>query len=291
MGLREQYRLPARRDAGYAMAGLLVAIAIMGITMSMIMPTWRTWAQREKEAELIFRGEQYLRAIELYQRRFAGAYPTDVQMLIDQRFLRKAYMDPMTGGEFEILTQGSVRIAPGQAQTGPGTFGVTTQPQQSGSFTRVDQDTGTGSAPTPFTEAARGINEGAGGIVGVVSSSTETSMALYNQRNRYDEWLFVYLPQAAQPGLATGVPGQDGGVVQPGLGSGVRGGQGGGGQPGLDRAFGGAGAPTLQLGGGARDREGRGGQRPGVGAPRGDGPGVSGRRPGGPGVPSIGSRR
>ncbi len=64
------------------MAGLLVAIAIMGITMSMIMPTWRTWAQREKEAELIFRGEQYMRAIELYQRRFAGAYPTDLDALV-----------------------------------------------------------------------------------------------------------------------------------------------------------------------------------------------------------------
>ena len=216
MGLREQHRPRARRDAGYAMAGLLVAIAIMGITMSMVMPTWRTWTQREKEAELIFRGEQYVRAIELYQRRFAGAYPTDVDALVEQRFLRHAYMDPMTGGEFEMLTQASVRATPIQAPPGAGTPSVT-QPQQSGSITRVDQDRGTGSSPTPFTEAARGINQGDGGIIGVVSSSTETSMALYNQRNRYDEWLFVYLPQAAQPGLGTGVPGQAGGA-RPGLG-------------------------------------------------------------------------
>ena len=64
------------------MAGLLVAIAVMGVTLSMVMPTWSTWAKREKEAELIFRGEQYMRAIELYQRRFAGAYPTDVDALM-----------------------------------------------------------------------------------------------------------------------------------------------------------------------------------------------------------------
>ena len=251
------------------MAGLLVAIAVMGVMMSIAMPTWRTWAQREKEAELVFRGEQYMRAIELYQRRFAGAYPTDIQLLIDQRFLRKAFTDPMTGSEFEILTQGSVRAAPIQAPPGAGTPGVP-QPQQSGSVTRVDQDRGTGASPAPFTEAARGMNQGGGGggIIGVVSSSTETSMALYNQRDRYDEWLFVYLPQAAQPGLVTGVPPQ-GGAVQPGLGG----------------ALGGFGDVTGQPGGGARGRGGRGSQQPGVGAPRGDGPGVSGRRPDGPGRP------
>ncbi len=250
------------------MAGLLVAIAVMGVTMSMVMPTWRTWAQREKEAELMFRGEQYMRAIELYQRRFAGAYPTDMQLLIDQRFLRKAFTDPMTGGEFEILTQGSLRAEPIQAPPGAGTPGVS-QPQPFGSVTRADQDRGTGASPAPFTEAAAGMNQGGGGggIIGVVSSSTETSMALYNGRNRYDEWLFVYLPQAAQPGLGTGVPPQ-GGAVQPGLGG----------------AFGGFGDVTGQPGGGAQDRGGRGGQQPGVGAPRGEGPGVSGRRPGGPGV-------
>jgi len=232
----------------------------MGITMSMIMPTWRTWAKREKEAELIFRGEQYMRAIELYQRRFAGAYPTDVDALIDQRFLRKAYLDPMTGGEFEILTQASVRAAPGQDPPGGGTPGVS-QPRQLGSVTRTSQERGRGASPSPFTEAARGISEGGGGIIGVVRGSTETSMALYNQRNRYDEWLFVYLPQAAQPGVGTGVPPQGGGAGMPRQGSGV--------QPGLGGAFGGFGDNTGQPGG----------------TPRADGPGVSGRQPGGASVP------
>ena len=280
MGLRKQYRPPARRDAGYAMAGLLVAIAVMGIVMSTIMPSWRTWAKREKETELIFRGEQFMRAIELYQRRFAGAYPTDMQMLIDQRFLRKAYTDPMTdGGEFGILTQASMRAAPGQARPVPGTDGATEQ-QPFGSITRVDRTTRTGASPTPFTEAARGMSEGGGGIIGVVSRSTETSMALYNGRDRYDEWLFVYLAQSAQPGIGTGVPGQRGGVL-----------------PGIGGAFGRFGDITGQPGEDARGRGGRGGrgpdrgaQRPGVGPPRGDGPGVSGQRPGGPGV-SLGQPR
>ena len=253
------------------MAGLLVAIAVMGITMSMVMPTWRTWAKREKEAELIFRGEQYMRAIELYQRRFVGAYPTDVEALIDQRFLRKAFTDPITGGEFEILTQASLQATPIEAPPETGLRGVAS----------VDRNSGTGSSRAPLTEAAAGMAQGAGGIIGVVSSSTETSMALRNGRNRYDEWLFVYLPQAGQPGLgAAGAPPQGGGV-QPG--------------PGLGGAFGGIGGFTGQPGGDARGRPGRGGQgpgrggqRPGAGAPPADGPGLSGRQPDGPGA-SIGT--
>ena len=178
MGLHEQYRRRGREwDAGYAMAGMLVAIAVMGIVMSMVMPAWRTWVQREKEAELIFRGEQYMRAIELYQRQFVGAYPTDMEMLVEQRFLRRTYVDPMTGGDFEILTQGAVSAAPGQALSVGGEAGVIQQPQQAMTLSRVDQASGAASSPTPFSEAAAGINEGAGGIIGVVSRSTGTAMA------------------------------------------------------------------------------------------------------------------
>ncbi len=239
------------------MAALLVAIAIMGIVMAMIMPTWRTWTKREREAELIFRGEQYKRAIELYQRQFAGAYPTDMKALVDERFLRKLYTDPMTnGGTFEILTQASVRAAPGQATPVAGMPGLSQQQQFTG-VTRVDQDT---LSRTPFSRAARESNEGSGGIIGVVSSSTEASMALYDGRDRYDEWLFVYLPQAAQPGLATGVPGQ-GGRVESTIGDGLFLG---------DRP-----------GGGARGRgnqgPSQGDQRPAAGAPRANGPGPSGQ--------------
>ena len=49
-------RRDSRSERGYAMAGLLVAIGIMSILMSVAMPPWRTYAKREKEAELLFRG-------------------------------------------------------------------------------------------------------------------------------------------------------------------------------------------------------------------------------------------
>ena len=261
MGLRERYRATGRNtDAGYAMAGMLVAIAILSVVMSMILPTWNTWAQREREAELIFRGEQYMRAIELYQRRFAGTYPTEIEALVDQRFLRKAYTDPMTrGSEFQILTQASVAAAVVEAQPAAGARGVA-ESQPFGSVAPVDQDTGTNS---PFSEAARGIGEGGGGIVGVVSTSTDTSKREYNGRTRYDEWLFVYLPQAAQPGLATGGPGD-----APGQGGGVR--------PGVGNSFGGPGPGAVrgQPGNDTRGPGGRGGQGQGVRQPAGGQPGA-----------------
>ncbi len=63
-------------DRGYAMAALLVSIGVMMVLMSVAMPVWRHEVQREKEAELIFRGEQYARAINLYQRKMGpGNFP------------------------------------------------------------------------------------------------------------------------------------------------------------------------------------------------------------------------
>jgi len=63
-------------------------------------------AKRQMEEELIFRGEEYTRAIQKYQRRFA-VYPSSVDQLVSTnslRFLRRAYKDPITGKEFRLIT-------------------------------------------------------------------------------------------------------------------------------------------------------------------------------------------
>ena len=111
----EQYRETARHtEFGYAMAGLLVAIGALGLLLSMAMPTWQTFVKREKEAELVFRGGQYARAITLYGEQFAGAFPPNVETLVEGRFLRKAYTDPMTkDGEFEVITLDTLQNIPG----------------------------------------------------------------------------------------------------------------------------------------------------------------------------------
>ena len=99
---------PRRGERGYAMAALLVTLAAMSVVLGMAMPVWRTVVQREKEEELVFRGRQYARAIQLYQRKYAAAYPASLDLLVEQKFLRKKYKDPITNGEFEILYQGTL---------------------------------------------------------------------------------------------------------------------------------------------------------------------------------------
>src|SRR5262245_38118626 len=93
-----------RDDAGYAMAALLVGMAIMAVFLSVALPAWRTMIQREKEAELIFRGQQYARAIMLFQRKYANTFPPNLDILLSEHFLRKKYKDPMTAdGEFQLV--------------------------------------------------------------------------------------------------------------------------------------------------------------------------------------------
>src|SRR5215203_7513403 len=92
----------SRSEAGYAMAALLVAMALMAVMMSVAMPVWRQAAQREKEAELVWRGQQYDRALQLYRRKSGVPGAPNLDVLIQQKFLRKKYKDPITGGDFEL---------------------------------------------------------------------------------------------------------------------------------------------------------------------------------------------
>ena len=88
------------------MAALLVAMSVMAIMLSAAMPVWSNMIRRDKEEELIFRGTQYARAINQYQRKFASASPPSLDVLIEQRMLRKKFRDPLSpnkDGEFQLL--------------------------------------------------------------------------------------------------------------------------------------------------------------------------------------------
>lgn len=226
-----QGQAPGRCD-GYAMAALLVAIGVMGVMLSVAMPAWRTIAKREKEEELIFRGMQYSRAVGLFQRKYAAAYPPDLDTLIKGKFLRKKYKDPMAGdGEFQVLYQVNV-AAGGQVVTGrEGARGNPAVRDQR--LSQFGPQAGTGQGPG-----------GRGGILGVVSKSTDKSLRQWNGRSYYNEWQFIYVPNAMQPGMGgSGGPGGTNRGQGPGFpGMGGRGGQGRGmGPGGQGRGMGGRG--------------------------------------------------
>ncbi len=85
------------RCSGYAFVVLMIAMTVMLIALAAALPSVYRESQREKEEELIFRGNEYARAIYLFQRQFQR-FPKSVDELIrtnNIRFLRHAYKDPM----------------------------------------------------------------------------------------------------------------------------------------------------------------------------------------------------
>jgi type II secretory pathway pseudopilin PulG len=204
------------------MAALLVGLSVMSVLMGMALPVWSHMVKREKEEELIWRGQQYARAVGLFQRKFANAYPPTLDVLVEQKFLRKKYKDPITNDDFQLIPAGGGAPmpgmgaafgaqAPGMMGGGPaggfgGRGGIT---PSSGPGTEQQQRPG--GAVTPAVAGAGNINLG---ISGVVSKSKDTSIKIYNGRQKHNEWAFVYM-QTAQaisppggPGAFPGMPGQ-----------------------------------------------------------------------------------
>ncbi len=157
------------------MVAMLVAIAISAVWMAAALPSWRQQAMREKEAELIYRGEAIARAIYLYRQKNGQALPPNLDVLVTQRFLRKKYKDPITDKDFVIV--GGATAAPGGQQGGSAAV--------------------------------------QGGVIGVRSSSNEESIRIYNNQQTYSQWAFDFTVEQmrAGGGIPTGVvgPGPGGG--------------------------------------------------------------------------------
>ena len=88
-----------RSESGFAMLFVLMMAAAVAITMYMALPRAAFESQREKEQTLIDRGSQYKRAIQLYvrQNKRWPAKIEDLESTNGKRYLRKRYVDPMTG--------------------------------------------------------------------------------------------------------------------------------------------------------------------------------------------------
>lgn len=110
-------RTGSRRPQGFTYLGMLFFVAITAAAMAALGQSWSTAAQRERERELEFRGQEIARAIASYLKAGAsvapgqdaaagvvGGHPRSLDdLLVDRRgikprhHLRRAYADPMTG--------------------------------------------------------------------------------------------------------------------------------------------------------------------------------------------------
>ncbi len=193
------------------MVVLLIGMAVAAVWMSAALPSWRQRAQRERELELVFRGEQYARALALYYCK-TQTFPPNIELLVSQRYLRKKYLDPVTGTEFAPL--GGLNIS--TAARG----GTTPAPQAGTSSRGAPNTTGTSAQP---------------GITGVRSTSQATSIRVYNQQQVYSQWAFdaaAMMQRVCPPAPGRGGPAGPGGVGNPRGGPAGPGGARGGAAPG-----------------------------------------------------------
>lgn len=90
-------------QCGFTYIGILFAVVIMGLVLTVAARVWTVTEQRERETQLLFVGDEFRRAIAAYY--VSGhQYPLSLQLLladdrspVPKRYLRRMYVDPMTG--------------------------------------------------------------------------------------------------------------------------------------------------------------------------------------------------
>lgn len=160
---------------------VVVAMAVMAILMGVAVQTVTFQRQREKEEELIFRGQQYVEAVRLFRAR-QGRFPLTLKELAEAkpRVLRKVWVDPITGKNDWV----------------PVFLG-----EEAGAVERAG---GAVPLPTPPSSWER-QSEARGPIIGVRSRSCKEAIKLYEGRSRYCEWKFFFDPKKV-PGPGMGQP-------------------------------------------------------------------------------------
>lgn len=208
-----------RSEAGYTLVALLAMMTVVALFAMAVAPSVQQQAQREREQEAIFRGEQVAEAIRLYygyrvaSNRAAGpqALPTSMDQLLQgvpvpggsksRQILRaSAARDPLTiEGEWrfvlprtEALTdfQQSIMFYSGNILPSP------RDPQmaqlQQFAVPQIINRLNLGTqASTPATSSID--DDATGPFVGVASRSKRESVLTYYGIERHDQWIFTPL--------------------------------------------------------------------------------------------------
>jgi len=105
----------AGQEDGFILLVVLFLMALLIVALAVAAPKVAISIQRDREIELVHRGDQYKRAIKLYYKKF-GAYPSTIDQLVNTnqiRFLRKRYADPITGkNDWRLIYLGQAKVPP-----------------------------------------------------------------------------------------------------------------------------------------------------------------------------------
>jgi len=184
-------------EKGFIYLWALFAVALAGVVMAGTGQIWQTKIQRENEAELLFIGDQFRKAIMSYHNsQLAGVrqYPESLDQLLEdkrgpvtQRHLRKIYIDPLTmKDEWGLVKEEDV---PQQVQG-------QNRGQSGGLSNQNTANSGIGSSSASDRK----------GIVGVYSLSNKTPrkrenfpehFAKFSEAETYQDWQFAHAQQPA----------------------------------------------------------------------------------------------
>jgi type II secretory pathway pseudopilin PulG len=196
---------------GYALVSLLVLMTLMALFAMAAVPDIKQQAQREREKEAIFRGEQVADAIRSYYT-FKGkggvnSLPTDMDQLLEgiprgtkklQILRTEAAHDPLSSsGDWKLVSATSQDFAGLIKNLTLYSGGVPPTPKSD--FTSLSSliprmanvldDKSENTAPGGEDNSA----SASGPFLGVVSRSQRNSVITYFGINRHDEWIFTPL--------------------------------------------------------------------------------------------------
>lgn len=239
-------------ESGHLLVGLMVLIAVMLIMLTATGQSWVFIIRRDAEAELIFRGEEYARALAFYKAE-TGSYPLELKALMQRgphrhRFIRRLYKDPLSDdgkwGLIYLSPTGKGFINPyasrvdnndpfggGRTSVFRASSGAESSNQQDrtgGSFRQAREQMQRGAedeAPgyselTPEQFQARGGEQQGLPIVGVVHKKKESGLKIWKNQANLNDWAFTLLLEGQDTmGIPTGAAGQGPSVpLQKGIG-------------------------------------------------------------------------
>jgi type II secretory pathway pseudopilin PulG len=203
------------RGVGYNLVALMVLVAVINITVAAALPSLSQAIQREREAELIFRGLQYAEAIRVFQLR-TGRYPVSLRELLElnPRCIRQLWTDPFNDdGEWGlILGQGG---AAGRQVAGGSAPSVGRDEREGQRRRRRRQPTPEEveprervSDPNGRGVPRRGQVVSRGPIIGVKSLSDEEAIRSFMGGTKHSDWLFTVdlIPTMEAPVVGENVP-------------------------------------------------------------------------------------
>jgi type II secretory pathway pseudopilin PulG len=156
-----------RQEDGFLLLGVLFMVLLITIALAIAAPKMAESIRRDKEVETVHRGMQYARAIQIYFNKY-GRYPNTVDQLVksdNQRFLRRRYLNPMTGkDDWRLIHYGEAKV-PAMGLFGQ-TVGQTGGISPTGA-TNGTSATGIGGSSSPFG----GSGSSMGGSNGSMGSS------------------------------------------------------------------------------------------------------------------------